>query len=650
MSNLSTNIKKIVVSPAIIYWLLITLLAYGFKLTSSNLYNQMPVIDSWLDRSLYNQDFYIQEMGGFTPRFYYYSLIYLPAKLGASLTGTLFAYFIASFFSFSLAVRAIGKLFYVSEFSSAILLFLFLSVSDGTIGYVDIYRIEPIPAIYAMGISIWGIYYCFQKKWNTGYLLFSISCFMQILVGFIPGLLFVPLLCKDAFLKKDIYKIFTPVTILFAFVLSVYLPMKFLGGTSSELIDSQDFIFLYGYVRHSHHIIFSWFGLKKWLSLFSFFLSTAIALKMSSTFSRENKLDFFILLLCGSLILASGYIFVELIPISLVAKMQLARVTPFLKVFALIIFGSLFQDAPSEHKSWPILLLGLMSITVNYGSFTLPVFLLLLNAYKQSRKLKYYEFLISTILFVPFTILNINAIYLTVLLVVQFSLCQLILSDRYKGSSSSRKEITIFIVSCIVYIVFMVLFKHQRFFIFAAVISPFLFQKILHSNLLRNIFFASASIALSSFLILGYFQALPPHELSTFKMSFKFPRDNDNELIRIARRFNANSHPDALVLVPPSDEEFRYFSQRSLVFTFKSFPFTDRGMMEWRDRYQTILGTVPADLDRAYQDHSSTELVDIGNHYGADYILSRKSWHPDLEGSLIDTEGEWNLWFIKAKE
>ncbi|GAB4546945.1 MAG: hypothetical protein Tsb0014_41560 [Pleurocapsa sp.] len=145
-------------------------------------------------------------------------------------------------------------------------------------------------------------------------------------------------------------------------------------------------------------------------------------------------------------------------------------------------------------------------------------------------------------------------------------------------------------------------------------------------------------------------QALPPNALNSFQVTFKLPRDDDSDLIRIARRLNETSNTDALVLVPPSDLKFRFFSQRSIVFTDKSFPFTDRGILEWWDRYQTIVGKVTTDLNLAYQSHSSAELMEIGNNYGADYILSRKSWHLDLEGHLVDTEGEWNLWFIKTKK
>ena len=49
---------------------------YGYKLTSSNIYNQVPAIISLINPELYNEDFYIQEMTQFTPRFYYYYLIY----------------------------------------------------------------------------------------------------------------------------------------------------------------------------------------------------------------------------------------------------------------------------------------------------------------------------------------------------------------------------------------------------------------------------------------------------------------------------------------------------------------------------------------------------------------------------------------------
>lgn len=117
----------------------------------------------------------------------------------------------------------------------------------------------------------------------------------------------------------------------------------------------------------------------------------------------------------------------------------------------------------------------------------------------------------------------------------------------------------------------------------------------------------------------------------------------------LAQRFQQQSSPNALVLVPPSDDKFRFYSQRSVLWSFKSFPFTDRGIIEWEKRMQSITGIVhqsPSVLDEQYRQKSASELIAVARSFDADYILTRRDWHPQLEGKMIDQAENWVIWQI----
>ena len=103
--------------------LLSSLVAYGYSFARSNIYNQVPVIQAMIDGDLFRRDFYIQEMTGFTPRFYYYHLVILFHQLGMSLPVAKFVLFVAAFGSMVAGLWAIGQYLGRSPFAGVVLAF-----------------------------------------------------------------------------------------------------------------------------------------------------------------------------------------------------------------------------------------------------------------------------------------------------------------------------------------------------------------------------------------------------------------------------------------------------------------------------------------------------------------------------------------------
>ena len=356
--------------------LLSTLIAYGYSFQRVNIYNQIPSIFSLLDPELYQNDFYIQEMVRFTPRFYYYHLIYLPAKLGLSIPAVCFFYYALALFSFILGLYALGQYLGHSKLSGATLAFLGLAVSSGTLGFADIFRVEPIPSIYAMGITVWGLYFCFRKQWILGYLFFGIACLLQFLVGLLPACLLAPSLMLYAVRNKAARNQRIRIAVLSFLTLGslaslVYVPMVVTGSTSSGAIGNAEFVYLYGYVRHPWHIILSTFSDESWRNFVIFISAGILCIQTSNSLDSEHKLNL-ILIICTSLfLLLLGYLFVEIYPLSFFAKLQLVRTTPFALIAVLIAISVLVGEYYRKGHIALSLLLIVVPVMDNFGDMAL---------------------------------------------------------------------------------------------------------------------------------------------------------------------------------------------------------------------------------------------------------------------------------------
>ncbi|MEM9164025.1 MAG: hypothetical protein AAGC54_13275, partial [Cyanobacteria bacterium P01_F01_bin.4] len=192
------------------FTLLSALVAYGYSFTRANTYNQLPSILALFDSNLLSQDYYIQEMTQFTPRFYYYHLMLFFHQLGLSLPVVAFGLFALAFGSMVLGLCAIGTYLGRSAFAGVALAFLALAVDDSTLGKTDIFRVEPIAAIYAMGIAVWGIYFCCRRRWRLGYLMFGLACLLQFLIGLLPAALWGVPFALDALRQRRPLRLLSP--------------------------------------------------------------------------------------------------------------------------------------------------------------------------------------------------------------------------------------------------------------------------------------------------------------------------------------------------------------------------------------------------------------------------------------------------------
>lgn len=590
------------------------LIIYGYKFPSSNNLIEVPPVISLLNSELYKNDYYVQDTLQINPRYYYQNLIYLTTKLGLSLPLTYLIYYVFAFSSFILSLYALGKKFGRSTLSSVALVFLGLATTDGTIGNVSLFRSEPIPAIFAMGLAIWGVYFCFSKRWFVGYLFFGIACLLQFLVGALPGVLVAPLVILDAKKNHNLQTAIVPFLTLGALASLVYLPMAITGNTESGTISNREFVYLYGSIRQPHHIIPSAWPIQTWRNFILFMGGGLLCIKSSYSLDSDKKSKLYIVIAASFLALLIGYIFVELYPLSLVAKLQLARTTPFAKLMVIIAISVLVNEH-YRRKNIAISILLLVAPILHNGGILLFLVAIGLVTLKET------------------SLFQVMRSKLATWIVLVGSL---IVIGLYPLPSS-----TLDLFNQVVW----------KLALFSIIVFPFLLEEFWNSA--RFIKPVTYSLAFTSclFFILGVIGTLPGNLLDFFQDRVTIYHVPKDDVTKLALRFRDSSSEDALVLSPPSLTKFRFYSQRAVVFNFYSSPYTDRGLQEWAKRMQAILGPVKpplswSNVDLLFRKRSGSELVTVAKKFDANYILTRSDWHSGIKGRVVDREGKWIIYKI----
>ncbi|MGK7895509.1 MAG: DUF6798 domain-containing protein [Xenococcus sp. (in: cyanobacteria)] len=679
-----------------------SLLFYVYKFTSINIYNKITAIISLLNPELYNEDFYIQEMTQFTPRFYYYNLIYWGVKLGISLPWVCFILYLIAFSSFLIGLYSLGRIFNQSRLSATVFTFLgFAATVNGRIGFADLFRSDPIPATLAMGLVIWGFYFCFCHKWILGYLFFGLTCLLQFLVGALPGMLMTIPLLLAVRKNKNFQQIFFSFFVLGICVCLIYIPMLLSGNTNSGSISNEEFVYLYGYIRHPHHLIFSGFGLgtsRGWLNFILFTIGGLLCIQSSQSLDKDLKLSLNAIVLISCLLLIINYIFVEVYPIDLIAKLQFARTTPFAQLMILLVISVLVEE---EYRKGNIAIAFLLIIAPILRGAGILLLILGVSLWLRDREARVDQSPNNFIIFswglisILFLALSFQRYFIIVLFILTFlttawyhrttdiqniiskpvikflSLGTLLITmplrffptgiivslyfllwvgwQNNQVNPRKLKSISIFL-----FVVFMILYKHYDLLLFGAIALPLLLNNLFSSHKqIKNITF-SLAILFSLYFSLNLLRVLPPSLANLFQQRIRIGAIADNDVAILAQEFKQLSPEDSLVLVPPLDEEFRFYSLRAIVFSFKSFPFTDEGINLWRDRLKTIAKLKDFNnfskytLNDFYGQHSNDEIITIAKKFNANYILTRRDWHQNLDGSAIAQQGDWIIYQISG--
>jgi hypothetical protein len=586
------------------------IMATGYVFPIGGNFPEVPPIEFMLNPELYKNDYYVQEMVKFNPRYYYYYIIYFLANLGLTIPFVHFIYQFLAFGSFVLACYAIINIYTNSKLSAAAMTFLCIAASFTDVGNTLIFSTKSVPSTFAMAFAIWGIYFSLRQKWVTGYLFFGLGCLLQLLVGLLPGLMMLPVLIIESVKTRTFKNLIFSIALLALMASIVYLPMLLTGTTSTQTIDNADFVYIHAKVRNPHHILPSNWDIGNWFNFICFIIGGLLCVKNSDSLGTETKINFYVIIGTSFFALLLNYIFVEIYPIAFIAKIQLARTVPFAQLI-IFIAVSLLVDRLYRDKQIAIGLLLLIILTLPFRG----IIFIGLSVW-QSRK---------------YVLSQRYTIFLWF-----FATVTLFFSLIYPLTNSGE-----IIIDRIISIPIF----------FSILAFPFILEKTSASTAIKQIFTHTLALVTTVTLALGVAGILPKPILNIFETRVNINAVPSDDLSKLALRFSRTSSQDTLVLIPPSVTSFQYFSKRAIVVNFKNFPFTEKGIKEWKNRMEAILG-VPLNPQMIwggndfFSRRSGTDLVQVARNYNANYILTRSDWHPNIQGEIADKQGKWILYKI----
>lgn len=627
MSRLAPDARSLGPLTAAQVFLLVFLVAglilvLGYAYPTDNHSFEVPPILALMHPELYARDFVVQEMQQFTPRSYYNHLIAFFAGTGLGITGALFLAYTAALTSFLGGLVAIGRWLFGHWLAVAVFCFWVFACTVATLGANDLFRAGPYPpggypSVLATAVAVWGIYFSTRAAWVPAYAFFGAAALLQFLVGFLAGALLIPVLLAHCLRNRSWRTAVSALAVFAIGIGAVYFPMVLQGTTGTALLTDREFVELYGYVRHPHHIVPSHWPGEHWVSFLLFHAGALVCIWKSASIPREIRIAISAVIGLTVAALAVNYLFVEVFPSALIAKLQLARTTPFAKLAALIGLAMFFAEH-ARKGNW-VLCAILVVIPVSHQ----PGLLLLL-------------FALSTRALEGVSI----AAHRTALLWLGVLLA---LSLYVPPDSSGFFAWANWILEGPV--------------LLALFVVPLLLYKWLENDPRRTTAFGGLAVTAAVVIGVGIggLYPGPADKLFARQVSLDQPlerkrgdKELPEEILRLALRMNELAPTDSLFLVPPSLQKFSLLSRRSVVVAFKRFPYTDAGIVEWRGRMQEVLGVPVAELkgfgsefDEYYRRRTPEELYLVAGKYGADYMLTTRDWHPGTEELEVAHEGDW---------
>ena len=353
--------------------------------------------------------------------------------------------------------------------------------------------------------------------------------------------------------------------------------MLYMRGPSP--LSPWEYLYIHAIMRHPHHLIpSSWFGSE----FYRFFLVAGIA-ALAGDWRREPHRTILIWFLIIMALCVIGTVFVEIVPVKLIIKLQLFRMTVFVKFFALV-YAARFLLTVLEDGGLPQKVCVLAMLTVPNFS-VVGTCAALIFALRQKRL-----WLWAAGLFAAGCITGLST------------------------AATAALGLPI------------PMFWHSF-----AVPS-------------RGLWMALASMAALSAVALPWgarFTRCLPAVLIVFLVAaramtglpyFGYDHPPADEWYQFCRRIKTQTPRDAVFITPPFLGGFQLFAERAEVANFKCVPLIETDLVEWKRRLGALSGTTDlrcsgwvdcgGRLAGGYFRLRDHDFVQLGRKYGAQYVVT----------------------------
>jgi len=356
------------------------------------------------------------------------------------------------------------------------------------------------------------------------------------------------------------------------------------------------FIEIIAHLRHPHHYLPSQFPTTDYIFTLLFILTVGI----SWFFWRRNQIiprrtnafviTFFCLIVVACIM---GFIFVEIIPTRLFTSAQVFRLLLVVKWLGFgIIAANVGLSISKDHETLAeedgyLLLVGAISPIL---MFILHL-IVLIRSFWLRRTSRLFHHLSST----------------GPLFIISILVGALFISTGFSGLDT--RSITVFLLLVLTFFLMVIWVSESNRGVVISLSLTFGFISLLYiSPLVLPAYYDN------------YVRGLRPE----LRMKSRF----DGELALVGDYIRNNLSENAILITPPSKGEIRLIADRAIVVDFKAFPFTDQGMLEWRDRLFDLYGSTDSggfqaewELDQLYSQVSDTKLLMNAEKYGACYAI-----------------------------
>jgi hypothetical protein len=468
---------------------------------------------------------------------------------------------------------------------------------NGTLGGSQLIISSLVPSFIAWAILIWGMIFANAKRWLLCGILLGMCALIHPLLG-LWGFLLVFVLRIS---KKRIESWLLGATIFMMLASPVIVPLLPLSVEQMSVNDSE-IVKILAYMRHPWHYVPSTWPVENFIQFGIFSLIIAILLwRKGALFSDLSLLLGVILVLC-----LVGTLFVEIIPVATITKLQPFRLTPFFQIVGALLIGEFLVKRLRGYLDVIVSLTGfLLLVAASFMSTVTPLwlFLLLILADEICRRLSF-----SWIRFVVMSI----GIAMLIWLILQVYQAQ-----------EFRVLVALFLISI-----------------------PFLAGKLdyLMKHRITRLSLTAIPALVSVMLLIFFYQismnklSFPDH-LKSYLGDIQGVLTYNSALDDVAHWAQRNTAIDALFLITPSYRSFRVKAERALVVDFKAFPYTDTSMVEWLKRLESVVGRddltlgygAYSELVQAYNSQELESLMQTILDYECDYVVVTKGHDMQLD-------------------
>ncbi len=622
-------------------WLSILLIAIilmisGFTYVQGDLTTYIATPMAIADQEIFTNDFSIQAFKGANPQSVSDNFLALFMKMGISWQMISIVGFLITFIIFAAGIIAIareitgGKNYWLV--SGLLMLFSLYAASGLRIGRNPIWYNSFYYAQMGFCLAVWGFYFSLKKKWYTAFILFGIATLLHFTVGCYSAGFMVLFLLYDVFKHKK-FKQLPALLIWVACAVGIYIMVALAGSIDTGLLSNEAFVKIHCYLRHPHHHIPSSWETSEWINFICYALGTGLFMRigLQKDEKRKSFMSFFaVTTALTALILIVNYLFIEVVPLAFIGKLQPAR-----SIFIYRFF-----------------LAGILAYTI----------------YRLWQQEKYFHAAVATFFI---TIPRMFEVTFSGILLFMLAFIMLV---RMWGARKENKVLT-FMCDLALILVIMAVFWLSGSNIFI-VVTMFSIMSVLILMAMLTVYLkvsakAQKHLMAIYFVIVACFVLIMPwvdvqgrfehFGIKSFENRFTLC-DVSLDAKTLALRFKENTPKDTTFFGDPYDitsSYFRLFSERSQVVAFKNMPFTDQGLIEWVDRLSKMGGLSVNDAGyyvkhpKAFKQMTPEDMITYARSYGASYLLvsfssEKMDAYLDTGCTLYDREGAWSILALPA--